>query len=216
MVARHEHDAVVAGASERRQRLDLGVVRRQHPIQSGKGLRFGAPKLRGDVAIGLDRLQQLERVAVQDEVDGAATLNVDRVEERRQVRRPSEVFVGVPAASRRAARPHVQVAHHNRRAHTGLRLCNQRVGGLQDSAENADAGNHDGNLPGESEGWRHCRQGLQGLQGATVSWPARSAQSRCRCGSRCACWRRRHATRGRWPSGGAARRDASVRSALRG
>ena len=47
VIARHEDDPVRPGAGELRQRVDFGVVRRQHTLDAGQRLGFAAPDVRG-------------------------------------------------------------------------------------------------------------------------------------------------------------------------
>ena len=99
VVARHEHHAIRPSAGKLSQCLDVGLMRSQHALESRECLDFGAAKARGGTrAVAVGRLQQLERVAVQNQVDGACALTVDRGKEGREFRRPPEVLVRMPLA----------------------------------------------------------------------------------------------------------------------
>ena len=62
------------------------------------------------VTISNGRLEQLERVTVQNKVDGAASVPVDGLEEYGELRRPSEILGWVPSAGGSSPDAHVHVA----------------------------------------------------------------------------------------------------------
>ena len=102
MVARHEDDAVRAGAREGVQRFDFARVRRQHALEPGERFGLRAPE-RGIVMDAFGR-RQLEGVAVQNEVGGTRAFRVERVEKARELVRPAEVFGDAPPRRRRPGR----------------------------------------------------------------------------------------------------------------
>ena len=201
VVAGHEHQPVVAGGGERREGGDLLAVRREDPVQASQRLGLGAPQRRVVPGAGaVARLQQLERVAVQDEVGRAALLRQGG-QEPLEVFRPPEVLVRRPRAVRRAPLAQAQVAHHHdparrgvvalavkrdRRHHDGERekQANQPANRRRTAPLAARPGLHSGDRRREPAHPCH----------PTPPSPARAARSPRRCGRRRGGSRRRGAT----------------------
>ena len=142
VVAGHEHEPVVAGGREGREGGDLPPVRREHAVETGERFGLATPQSRVVVrARAVARLQQLERVPVQDEVGGLALVRQGGQEPPKIVR-PPEVLERRPRAVRPAPLAQMQIAHHDdaaRRAARGL--------GVQRNRRHRD-GEHQENQPG--------------------------------------------------------------------
>ena len=107
-------------------------MRGEHASEACERFVLGTSETRVVVrAPPLDVLQELERVAVENQVGRAAPLRIDDLQERREVLRPPEVFPGIPRSRRVAPDAHVQVAQHDGEAarRRGRRLLHPRRSG---------------------------------------------------------------------------------------
>jgi len=96
------------------QRFHLGTVRGEHAIEPHQRLGLGATEVRRrSDTIGVPRLQQFERVAVQNEIDRATPFRVHGSEERRKVLRPPEILVGIPPTRPVTPDAHVHITEHD-------------------------------------------------------------------------------------------------------
>jgi len=91
-----QDDAIRARSGERRQRVNLRGVRSQDAVQGRQCGSFGG--------------RELEGVAVEDEIDGAAMLRIDHAQELSELRRPAKVLVAAPLSCGIAPGAHVQIA----------------------------------------------------------------------------------------------------------
>ena len=98
-------------------------MRSKNPVEPRPGLGFRAAEAAGrSDARSETRLEELEGVAVEYQVDRALAVSVDAVEKALKVHRPPEVLARIPRPSGVAAFAHVQVADDdNQTRASGLR-----------------------------------------------------------------------------------------------
>ena len=120
LVARYQHHVIRTGTRESPQRLELSVMGLQDRVEPRPRRRLGATgAVVGSTAVARYWIHQLERIAVQDQVNGVVPFPANRLEEAGELCRPSEIFSGLPVAGRGAAQAHVQVAQHDRGSRGG-------------------------------------------------------------------------------------------------
>ena len=77
LIAGHDHDVVRSAARKLAERFDLGVVRAKDAVEPRDRLGFRAAKIGGSPrAVSIGGLQQIERIAVQDQIDRASALGI--------------------------------------------------------------------------------------------------------------------------------------------
>ena len=102
VIAGYDHDPIRAGARERGQIRDFGGMRLQDALETAEGFLLGAA--RTDVrasAIRHERLPELERVSVEDQVGRALARFIDGAQERWERVSPAKILQRVPFASAR-------------------------------------------------------------------------------------------------------------------
>src|SRR5437867_2433745 len=102
MVAGNDGHAISPCARKRAESRHLGGVRRQDAVQTGQRFSLRAAQARIRVAaLRCNRLPQLERVAVEDEIRRPLAGLIDGAQKRRERVRPAEVFGGMPLSGGR-------------------------------------------------------------------------------------------------------------------
>src|SRR5688572_19770855 len=145
VIAGNDIDTIRSGGGELANRRQLAGVRLGGNNQALQRFVVGASDDAIARAWHIRRLQQLEQIAVDDEVKVAA-LAAQGVEKADELVAPPEILVRMPVSRRVATRTHVQVADDDDRTRGGTSLIDQQRG----AEKNGDQPQHYGSFANEA------------------------------------------------------------------